>query len=109
MSGFKVGDEVFVVQRHRAGRIETIDRSTTGCLIYFVRFSEKDLFFYTDDDLLLKSDIGEKSEQATLKDLRELLLSDEFMTAFAKKFFSTPMPASIQSIDPASGSSFSLF
>ena len=48
------------------------------------------------------------SKIATVGRIRELLLSDEFMETFVKKFFSTPMPTSIQSIDPAAGSSFSV-
>lgn len=35
------------------------------------------------------------SKVATVGRIRELLLSDEFMTAFAKKFLSTPMPSTI--------------
>jgi hypothetical protein len=38
------------------------------------------------------------SKVATVGRIRELLLSDEFMTAFAKKFHSTPLPHSIHSV-----------
>jgi hypothetical protein len=95
MSGFKVGDEVFVVQRHRAGRIETIGSHAKG-LIYYVRFSEKDVFFYKEDDLLLKSDSEEKRGRVTLKDLLELLLTDEFLDKLSERIFNriawTPSP-----------------
>lgn len=40
------------------------------------------------------------SRVATVGRIRELLLSDEFMTAFAKKFFSTPVSGGIVAYEP---------
>lgn len=57
----------------------------------------------------------DEGKPASLSEIRELLLSDEFMTAFAKKFFSTPLPSTIIpgnsagmicGIDKAKGDSF---
>lgn len=41
------------------------------------------------------------SRVATVGRIRDLLLSDEFMTAFAKKFFSTPVDGGIVAYDSA--------
>ena len=40
-------------------------------------------------------------QSATVEEIRDLLLSDEFMTAFAKKFFSTPVDGGIVAYDSA--------
>lgn len=57
------------------------------------------------------------SKVATVGRIRDLLLSDEFMAAFVKKFFSTPVDGGIvaldsvsmaASMDKAKGESFSV-
>ena len=107
MSGFKVGDEVVIVNRDRGAKVEDIQHSERGDF-YCVRFDDGQLLFYRENELGLKSDFAKDKQLATLRCVRELLLSDEFMTAFAKKFFSTPMPMSIRSFDSGSGSSYSV-
>ena len=97
MSGFKVGDEVVIVNRDRGAKIESIHRSEHGDA-YYVRFDDGQLLFYRERELGLKSDFAKDKQLATLRCVRELLLSDEFMTAFAKKFHSTPLPHSIHSV-----------
>lgn len=97
MSGFKVGDEVVIVNRDRGAKIESVHCSDRGEL-YYVRFDDGQLLIYREKELGLKSDFAKDKQLATLRCVRELLLSDEFMTAFAKKFFSTPMPPSIHSV-----------
>lgn len=42
------------------------------------------------------------SKVATVGRIRELLLSDEFMTAFVKKFFSTPVDGGTVTLDSVS-------
>ena len=107
MSGFKVGDEVVIVNRDRGAKVESIHRSEHGDA-YYVRFDDGQLLFYREKELGLKSDFAKDKQLATLRCVREMLLSDEFMTLFAKKFFSTPMPMSIRSSDSGSGSSCSV-
>lgn len=94
MSGFKVGDEVVIVNRDRGGKVESIQRLKAGD-VYFVRFDDGQLLFYKEHELGLKSDFAKDKQLATLRCVRDLLLSDDFMTAFAKKFFSTPLPSTI--------------
>lgn len=114
MSGFKVGDEVVIVNRDRGAKVESVQRSERGDL-YYVRFDDGQLLIYREHELGLKSDFAKDKQLATLRCVRDLLLSDEFMTAFAKKFFSTPMPSTIIpgnsasmicGIDKARGDSF---
>lgn len=90
MSGFKVGDEVVIVNRDRGAKIESIHRSEHGDA-YYVRFDDGQLLFYREKELGLKSDFAKDKQLATLRCVREMLLSDEFMTAFAKKFHSMPL------------------
>lgn len=84
MSGFKVGDEVFVVQRHRVGVVEKLDQSPVRGLIYWVRFGD-DLFFFTEGELGLKADLDKNNQLLTVKDIRDLLLSDEFIDALVER------------------------
>lgn len=98
MSGFKVGDEVVIVNRDRVAKVESVKRSERGDL-YYVRFDDGQLLFYREHELGLKSDFAKDNQIATLRCVRELLLSDEFMTAFAKKFFSTPVNGGIVAYD----------
>jgi hypothetical protein len=97
MSGFKVGDEVVIVNRDRGAKVESIHRSEHGDA-YYVRFDDGQLLFYREKDIGLKSDFAKEKQLATLQCVREMLLSDEFMTAFANKFDSTPLSPSIHSV-----------
>ena len=115
MSGFKIGDEVVIVNRDKSGKVEEIQESRNGGLVYFVRFNGGELFVYREHEIELKSDFAKDNQLSTLRCVRDLLLSDEFMTAFAKKFFSTPLPSTIIpgnsasmicGIDKAKGDSF---
>lgn len=114
MSVFKAGDDVVIVNRDRGAKVENVQLSERGDL-YYVRFDDGQLLIYREHELGLKSDFAKDKQLATLRCVRDLLLSDEFMTAFAKKFFSTPMPSTIMpgnsasmicGIDKAKGDSF---
>lgn len=99
MSGFKIGDEVVVVNRDRKATIEDTQLSRNGDMLYFVRFDDGECFYYREKDLGLASDFAKDRQLATVKDIRDFLLSDEFMTAFSKKFFSTPVNGGIVALD----------
>lgn len=92
MSGFKVGDDVVIVNRDRGAKVESVQRSNAGDA-YFVRFDDGQLLFYREHELGLKSDFAKDKQLATLRCVRDLLLSDEFLDDVAKrmneKFFST--------------------
>jgi hypothetical protein len=85
VSGFKVGDEVVIVNRDRGGVIEETQESRNGGLLYFVRFSDGQFLIYREHELGLKSDFAKDKQLATLRCVRELLLSDEFVDALAKR------------------------
>lgn len=101
MSGFKIGDEVVIVNRDRGGKVQGGQESRDGGMFYFVRFDDGQVLIYREHELGLKSDFAKDKQLATLRCVRELLLSDEFMTAFAKKFFSTPVDGGIVAYDSA--------
>ena len=85
MSGFKIGDEVVIVNRDRVGKVEKIQESRNGGLVYFVRFNGGELFVYREHEIGLKSDFAKDKQPATLRCVRELLLSDEFLDDLAKR------------------------
>lgn len=97
MSAFKIGDEVVIVNRDRGAKVESVRRSERGDL-YYVRFDDGQLLFYREHELGLKSDFAKDKQLATLRCVRELLLSDEFLEVFAKGFLEkvtwTPFPTS---------------
>jgi hypothetical protein len=84
MSGFKVGDDVVIVNRDRGAKIESIHRSEHGDA-YYVRFDDGQLLFYREKELGLKSDFAKDRQLATLRCVRKLLLSDEFLDDVAKR------------------------
>ena len=85
MSGFKVGDEVVIVNRDREGVIEETQESRNGGLLYFVRFSDGQFLIYREHELGLKSDFAKDNQLATLRCVRDLLLSDEFLDEVVKR------------------------
>lgn len=85
MSGFKVGDEVVIVNRDRGGRVEEIQESRNGGLVYFVRFDDGQFLIYREHELGLKSNFAKDNQLATLRCVRDLLLSDEFLDDLAKR------------------------
>ena len=112
MSGFKVGDEVVVVNRDRVGKVEEIQESRNGGLVYFVRFNGGELFVYREHEIGLKSDFAKDKQLATLRCVRDLLLSDEFIDALAKrmneKLFDVTFKPIVCGIDKAKRDSFSV-
>lgn len=84
MSGFKVGDDVVIVNRDRGAKIESVQRLKAGD-VYFVRFDDGQLLFYREHELGLKSDFAKDKQLATLRCVRDLLLSDEFLDDVAKR------------------------
>ena len=84
MSGFKVGDDVVIVNRDRGAKVESVQRSERGDL-YYVRFDDGQRLIYREHELGLKSDFAKDKQLATLRCVRDLLLSDEFLDDVAKR------------------------
>ena len=97
MSGFKVGDEVVIVNRDRGAKVESIHRSEHGDA-YYVRFDDGQLLFYREKEIGLKSDFAKDTQLATLRCVRELLLSDEFVDVLAKRISEKSFATEIRSV-----------
>ena len=85
MSGFKIGDEVVIVNRDRGGKVQGGQESRDGGMFYFVRFDDGQVLIYRENELGLKSDFAKDNQLATLRCVRDLLLSDEFIDALVER------------------------
>lgn len=97
MSGFKVGDEVVIVNRDRVAKVESVKRSERGDL-YYVRFDDGQLLFYREHELGLKSDFAKDNQLATLRCVRDLLLSDEFIDALVERMNEKLLVSEVRSV-----------
>jgi hypothetical protein len=99
MSGFKVGDEVVVVSNSRVGKVEN---QRTADRMYNVRFENGELLCYKDYELSSVRDFSKDVRLATVSNVRELLLSDEFVSEFARKY-SEAKKVVLESAQPPKG------
>jgi hypothetical protein len=108
MRGFKIGDEVVVVSNRRVGKVEHRNQRTDDPM-YNVRFENGELLCYEDYALSSVRDFSKDVRLATVSNVRELLLSDEFMTEFTWKYFEakkfvleSDQPPKVHAEDPSS-------